>query len=115
MEGLRTDQLRHAISQLHFTARAFFHARQMADHFGHQHIAADDGQVGRRFLNRRLFHQALYGNQPPEIFRHIQHAITVHAVTRHFFNRDNIAAGFAIGIGQLRGTGYFALHQIIGQ
>ena len=37
---------------------------EMLDHLGHQHVAADDGQVGRRVLRLRLLDQALHLDQP---------------------------------------------------
>ncbi len=52
------DHAGHRVGQLHLVAGAALHEREIADHLGRQHVAADDGQVGRRVRGLGLFDQA---------------------------------------------------------
>ncbi len=115
MERLLTDQLRHAVGELDLVAGAALHACEVGDHLGHQHVAADDRQVRRRVLRRRLFHQAEHLDQPSIVLAGAQDAVAVGLIARHLGHRDHVAAGVAVDVGKLAQARRVRQHKVVRQ
>ncbi len=107
--------LRHAVGELHLVAGAALHPRQVLDHLRHQHVAADDREVGGRDRGIGLLDQPLHLDQPAVVVADVEDAVAVGLLARHLGHRDDVAAGFAIRVGQLPRQGVSRQHEIVGQ
>ena len=87
----------------------------MADHLGHQHVAADDREVRWRILRRRLLHQPQHLDQPAVVLADAKDAVAAGVLARHLRHRHHVAAGVAIRVGKLAQARHVRQHQIVGQ
>ncbi len=115
MERHLANGLGHGVRQLDLATRALFQPGKVFEHIRRQHIAPDDGQVGRGVFRGGLFNQSLDLDHPAIIRTDIQDAVAAGLFARHFGHGQHVAARLVIDLRKLGDAGGLAQHDVIGQ
>ena len=104
VDGTRFEEGAQAVGQLDFSGAVALGCGERRKNVGREHVAADDRQIGRRFLFRRLLDQiadAVDSVAQPAAGIDVDHAVARNLVARHALHSEHGAVDLLKDVDQL--------------